>query len=85
MDVLVLHLQRCYCTRLTQYSITPAPGVIHQCCMTVSRKELCALLTTCFNENVLQYLKSFQSRLLFMTGDIFMTVIFDEKCATRIT
>lgn len=37
------------------------PSVIHQSTMRVSRREICPLLSTCFNENVLQYLKSFQS------------------------
>lgn len=38
----------------------PLPSVIHQSSMTVSRKEIRSLLSTCFNENALQYLKSFQ-------------------------
>lgn len=37
------------------------PSAIHQSTMMVSRKEICSLLSTCFNENALQYLKSFQS------------------------
>lgn len=37
------------------------PHVIHQSTMMVSRKEVCSLLSTCFNENALQYLKSFQT------------------------
>lgn len=37
------------------------PGVIHQSIVMVSRKEICSLLSACFNENALQYLKSFQS------------------------
>lgn len=36
------------------------PSVIHQSSMMVSRKEICSLLSICFNENALQYLKSFQ-------------------------
>lgn len=49
------------------------------------QEKKCSLLTTCFNENALQYLKSFQSWLLLLTADRFMTAIFDEKCATRMT
>lgn len=63
----------------------PLPAVIHQSIVMVSRKEICSLLSTCFNENALQYLKSLQSWLLFLTADRFMKVIFDEKWATRLT
>lgn len=36
-------------------------SVIHQSTGMVSRKEICSLLSICFNENSLQYFKSFQS------------------------